>query len=690
MYGYVGKILRVNLTTRKISTINTEDYKEWGGGHGMGSAIFWDLCPDKTVDGRDPRNVITIMTSPLSGTLVPAASGRTEVQGIGIQGHPIGWYTRSNFGGRFGAQLKYAGWDGIVLEGRADKPVWIDIRNGNVKIRDGGHLWGLDTWATQEEIWQEVSDGQGFGNWVEIDSWRDRGRTTQRPAVLTIGRVGELQSPLGCLIHDAGNGAGQGGFGGVFGSKNLKAISVIGTGSIDIAHPAMLMNARLWTREKYGFNVEAPAADVGSFNFPAGPGATPYLPPGIGQRPQGCTGCHKMCRGRSAGGGNESHCVDYLFYNNYDAAKHGQITHHLLQAADLVQKAGINVYQMQTGLIWLNHLYQQGILGPGKQIDCDLPFDQLGDYVFVERMVEQIEKQEGIGKYLFKGLAQAAIDLGRYEQDLRSGILPLQEWGYSHHYDARTEVEWGYGSLLGSRDCNDHDFNVCCYWTPSICALFGAEFPVSAAELAAIIAEKCVPYSDPLMADYSDEGIYKEPMAKLVQWHRHYSNYYKQSLLFCDWAYADFVNPYAEGKKGLTGEAEPKFFTAVTGIEQSFEEGIEIGRKIWNLDRAIWALQGRHRDQEVFADYIYEVGAQPGYTTYEIPYVMPVYENGQWQYKALSGRTLDRQKVEDWKTIYYKLEGWDPNTGRPTRRTLEGLGLKEVADELEKNGKLGA
>jgi aldehyde:ferredoxin oxidoreductase len=225
MNGYAGKILRIDLTDRKTSTIDTKDYEQWVGGHGIGSAIFWDLVKDKTINGFDPRNVITIMTSPLSGTLVPGASARTEVQGIGVQSYPIEWFTRSNFGGRFAPMLKYAGWDGIVIEGKADKPVWIDIRNDAVKIKEARHLWGLDTWKTQEDIWREVS-GRGFSGWVELSS---ESRTTQRPAVLTIGPAGENLGRVACLIHDAGNASGQGGFGGIWGSKNLKAISVIWT-----------------------------------------------------------------------------------------------------------------------------------------------------------------------------------------------------------------------------------------------------------------------------------------------------------------------------------------------------------------------------------------------------------------------------------------------------------------------------
>src|SRR3989304_8768715 len=181
--GYTGKILRINLTKKSIGTIDTAKYEDYGGGHGMGSAIFWDLVGDQLpFDAFDARNVVTVMASPFSGGVVPSAAGRCEVQGLGPQGYPIEWFTRSNFGGRFSAMLKYAGWDGIVIEGKADKPVWVDIRNENVKIKEARHLWGLDTWKAQEEIWREVS-GRGYGKWVELDSER---RTTQRPAVLTV------------------------------------------------------------------------------------------------------------------------------------------------------------------------------------------------------------------------------------------------------------------------------------------------------------------------------------------------------------------------------------------------------------------------------------------------------------------------------------------------------------------------
>ncbi len=300
MNGYAGKILRIDLTNKRIRTIPTSDYEQWVGGHGLGSALFFDLVKDKTIDGFSPSNVVTIMTSPLCGTLAPAAAARTEMQGIGVQSYPIGWFTRSNFGGRFSAMLKYAGWDGVVIEGKAEKPVWIDIRNGTVQFRDCNDLslWGTDTWTCQERIWNFVAGKGGFGDWHRANG-EEGEKTTQRPAVLAIGPAGEHLSRIACLIHDASHGSGQGGFGAVWGAKNLKAISVIGTGSIRIHDPKALMQARLSQTGRYGFNLieQKDYAPVTNFFAPPKPAVLWGNPPGSGrpyegQRPKGCVGCH--------------------------------------------------------------------------------------------------------------------------------------------------------------------------------------------------------------------------------------------------------------------------------------------------------------------------------------------------------------------------------------------------------------
>ena len=173
-----------------------------------------------------------------------------------------------------------------------------------------------------------------------------------------------------------------------------------------------------------------------------------------------------------------------------------------------------------------------------------------------------------------------------------------------------------------------------------------------------------------------------------MAWHRHYTRFWKESVLFCDNRWPDFVSTKGPENVGLTGEGEPRFFNAVTGKDISFLDGIEVGKKIWNLDNAIWSLQGRHRDMVEFAEFIYTqpfVGAGP-----TLGYYQPWLEDGEWSYKAVNGRSLDKAKFEQFKTRYYELEGWDTASGWPKRATLEEMDLGFVADELEAHGKLGS
>ena len=279
-------------------------------------------------------------------------------------------------------------------------------------------------------------------------------------------------------------------------------------------------------------------------------------------------------------------------------------------------------------------------------------------------------------------------------------MLQYPYWGLpEHRYDPRAEVSWGYSSILSERDANEHDFNFL-HWVPS-CAIWSGETPPFSAErITHTIANKLVPYEgDPLMLDYSTENIYSDHMAKLIVWHRHYTRFWKQSALYCDFRWPNFVHSDIPETPGLTGEGEPRFLNAVTGKRYSFLDGMELGRKIWNLDNAIWALQGRHRKMVHFSDYIYSVPFERiderlyikgKYYQTEGYYYLPGRRNGEWDYICVNDRHLDKAKFEEFKTTYYKLEGWDPSTGWPKRKTLESLGLTDVADTLAMNGKLGA
>jgi aldehyde:ferredoxin oxidoreductase len=668
--GYTGRILRLNLTNRSTSIIDTEQYEAWGGGHGMGSAIFWDLCRDKTIDGFDPKNIVTIMTSPLSGTLAPGVSGRSEVQGIGVQPYPIGWFTKSNFGGRFSGMLKSAGWDGIVIEGAAEAPVWVNIVNDQVTFEDARSLWGLDTWETQQRIWRDVTGDASFGEWVKVKD----AQTTQKPAVLCIGPAGEHLSRSAILLHEAGRGASQGGFGGIWGAKNLKAISVMGTRSIKIADPRALMGARQWFDRNFSYHKEGQTGSAG------------------------CQGCPKLCSQRNRKYSNDSSCIEPIWYSApFDAEQVDPDVSY--QACDLAQKLGVNICDLALYLLdftkggYLLKLHDMGVLGPGKAIDSTpLPWDKLWKLEFAETLIKAISYRQGIGNDLAEGPARAAKKWGRLEEDLASGILALPQWGYVWHWSL-PGVEWCFGSILGDRDICDHEMETD---GPLGLKLYLDE--LTPEQHVALLASKTIPYTgDPFMFNYAwqeadgsnmaqalENGIYSRHKAKFVAWHRHYSRFWKQSILYCDWMYANFTSEIKPHHSGFTPEAEPKFLNAVTGKNDSFADGVETGRRIWNQDRAIWILQGRHRDMEKLADFLFK----PGAAAHKL---LPIYKDGAWHLDVdLDNMFLDKNGVEALKTNFYDFEGWDTSTGWPSRGTLEDLGLKKVADELQRQGRLGA
>ena len=186
------------------------------------------------------------------------------------------------------------------------------------------------------------------------------------------------------------------------------------------------------------------------------------------------------------------------------------------------------------------------------------------------------------------------------------------------------------------------------------------------------------------MFDYGQgpTGVYSANKVKTTAWSRRYTLFWKDSIGYCDLVWPSFVNVNAPGMLGATPEGEPRFLNAVTGQGVSFSDGMETGRRIWNLDRAILTLQGRHRDMEVFTGYVFR---QP----VNRPFPFPVYENGEWRFSDNLGRTLDPDRFEEWKTMYFEFEGWDSRSGWPTRHTLEELGLAHVANALESEGRLG-
>jgi aldehyde:ferredoxin oxidoreductase len=213
MSGYMGKLLIVDLTHGELrdEPLDLTWAHDFVGGTGYAARYLYDeLGPD--TDPLGPNNTLMFMTGPLVGTRAPSC-GRHEVCAIS----PLtGIWGESNSGGFWGAELKFSGYDGIVVRGRSEKPVWLSISEDQTPtLHDAAHLWGLDTYQTQQRLRDEVG--------------------SQKLRVASIGPAGENLVLYAAIMNDHGRAAGRTGMGAVMGSKNLKAIAVRGTQRVPLA-----------------------------------------------------------------------------------------------------------------------------------------------------------------------------------------------------------------------------------------------------------------------------------------------------------------------------------------------------------------------------------------------------------------------------------------------------------------------
>ncbi len=212
MHGWMGRILRIDLSKKKISSqpLTNEQAELFLGGRGLGAEILFRELP-RGIDPLSPENKLIFATGPLTGTGAPT-SGRYSVT---TRSPLTGTIFDSNSGGHFGVQLKRSGWDAVVLDGRADRPSYIWIHDDATEIRNADHVWGLDTHATEDTVKSE---------------------THKDAKVACIGPAGERQVLISSIINDKHRAAGRGGVGAVMGSKNLKAIAVLGNREPTIAN----------------------------------------------------------------------------------------------------------------------------------------------------------------------------------------------------------------------------------------------------------------------------------------------------------------------------------------------------------------------------------------------------------------------------------------------------------------------
>jgi aldehyde:ferredoxin oxidoreductase len=226
MDGWIGKVLRVNLSTGKVSTeaLDPGLAKDYIGARGLGTKIMTDEV-DPKVDPLSPENKLIFVPGPLTGTFAPSAGRYTVV----TKGALTGAIASANSGGTWGPALKFAGYDAVIIESAAPKPVYLWIKNAKVEIRDASHLWGKDVPETSDAIRAETDDDA---------------------KIACIGPAGENRVLFACIMNDLHRAAGRSGVGAVMGSKNLKAVAVVGTGAVTCADPKAFESAVVKARDK--------------------------------------------------------------------------------------------------------------------------------------------------------------------------------------------------------------------------------------------------------------------------------------------------------------------------------------------------------------------------------------------------------------------------------------------------------
>lgn len=232
LHGYKGKLLYVDLSKETYGTIEPPEdiLRKYIGGRGLGAKLYWDLLPEDS-DPLGPENVFMVLTGPLSGTMVPGAGKHVIITKSPATGAWLDAYSS----GRMSPEMKFAGYDGIVITGKAKKPVYLLIEDDRVEFRDAGHLWGKGAFAAETFVKENIHPDCG---------------------VLSIGPAGENLVNFACVGSEYYRKAGRGGAGAVMGSKNLKLIAVKGSGGISCAD---MQGVRELVQKHYESFMESPA-----------------------------------------------------------------------------------------------------------------------------------------------------------------------------------------------------------------------------------------------------------------------------------------------------------------------------------------------------------------------------------------------------------------------------------------------
>jgi len=609
--GYMGKILRVNLTSGEVKdeTLDQTMARDYIGGAGFGAKILYDEV-DPTVDALGPDNKIIFATGPLSGTRHPC-SGRYAV----VFKSPLtNGYGEGHSGGHWPAHLKFAGYDAVIVEGRSANPVYLWISDGKAELKDATKLWGKNFWETTDMIKQELGD--------------------DKIRVAGIGRAGEKLVKYAIVMNDKDRAGGRGGSAAVMGSKNLKAIAVRGTQRPKAVNEDVFAEAckeaTKVLREAEGLQGMRDQG-TGSFVMPLnGLGILPTRNFSQGQfegaekvsgdvikdkylvKATACYACPIACGrytkiegGKYAGSEAEgpeyeAHAVFGSFCGNSDIES-------LIRAAHLCNDYGLDLISCGNSIAYAMECYEKGLLTSKDTDGLELNW---GNADAMVKLVEKIGEREGFGNTLADGVKRLSEKLGGKAIDFAMHSKGLE----CPMHEPRGAPSLG----LAYATANIGATHVRPY-TP----LWDA-FGVPMADWGV---------TEPPADRFSTEG--RAPMVKAAQECATFQN----SADVCAFAY---LFPFI-GMADLV-----KITNAATGFDLSVEDALKAAERTFNIQRMFNVKAGFKRD------------ALPA------RFLKEEFTSGPTQ-----GHVVDLETMLD---EYYSLRGWDKD-GAPSQQKLGELGI---------------
>lgn len=635
-FGWAGRILYIDLTDRSVRYCDTGDYsRQYLGGRALASRLAWEEIP-AGIDAYDPANRIIVAAGPLTGTLSPTG-GRFLMGSLSPRLYPKTWYTHSTLGGWFGAELKYAGFDAIVLSGRADTPVVVEISDGRIKIVDAGDLWGLDARQAQLALKRRLGEGA---------------------QVLTIGPAGENRVRFASVQHSEDNAAGHSGFGGVWGSKNLKAIVVRGSGMVRVAHPDALL-------EEVGAIGKMARVPLQS--------ALRERDPKL-RRPVCSQACpfdcmvssyEQLADGRLVPG----QCITVVWRSEHLMAK----THYT--GGDIKMPPGVNFEKCKE--VALHELCNNLGLDLWFRLVMQPWFIRCRELGITHIRGFEVEPENGEWFTEFMHAVAYRRDLGAiFADDLLRAVDELESELPAELVRLGRELEFGFG-FPAHREGRFWDEEPLPFWVisammyasesrdPTIgthqSSLMLAEYLLADRELGLrklrVLSKKVWGYADALEPTFEN----KAPVAVWSQ-NRHMLN---DSWPVCDFAFPQLVRPLSgpaewRATEDVSGDLdiERRLFAAVTGWEITDAEATEIAERAFTLERIMLARAGRGRAvEEALAPH----------------FELPCRADGTSIDAAGFSRLLDE---------YYRARHWDLEHGWPGAEELKRLGLEECIGEL--------